>query len=254
MRTHDHTLGERLRALRESRGIGIRALARRIDCSPSWISKIETGRLSPTRAYLRNAMPALRLTRSERATLHALWQLHEIQHGGMESDGRNLTRRQRAIGQLLKHAKVIRCFDAMILAGPLQTSGYAKAIFRKGTPDLDWHRAWRTRVKWTDLWRNPKQEWHFVVHENALRFRVGPPQTMRGQVAYLRRLAKRGRIHILPADLELPVIPPTDFTILDDTLVIIDTAGGVVTIPGKGEIQEYLRLFEALELQYGQPR
>ena len=41
-------LGPRLRALRLSRGVGLRELARRLDLSPSSISQIETGKIRPS--------------------------------------------------------------------------------------------------------------------------------------------------------------------------------------------------------------
>ncbi len=42
------TLGPRLRAIRQSRGVGLRELARRLDLSPSSISQIETGKIQPS--------------------------------------------------------------------------------------------------------------------------------------------------------------------------------------------------------------
>ena len=41
-------LGDRLRAVREAKGIGVRELARRIGCSPGLISQIEYGRVNPS--------------------------------------------------------------------------------------------------------------------------------------------------------------------------------------------------------------
>ena len=41
-------LGPRLRAIRESRGLSVRELARRLDLSPSAISQIETGKMQPS--------------------------------------------------------------------------------------------------------------------------------------------------------------------------------------------------------------
>lgn len=244
----------RLRALRKSRQVGLRQLARALKCSPSWISKIEAGRLQPSRPYLQRILRVLRLPRRERASLLALWQIYELEHKGGITNGRDLELQQRAIGVLLSNAKVVRSFDGMVLSGPLQTKEYAKAIFQKGTPDLDWQQAWRTRLKWADLWCDPGREWRFVVHENALRFPVCSPKALRSQEIHLRRLAKRGRIHILRADTELPVIPPSDFTILDDTLVIVDTLRGTMTIQNRTEVAEYVQLFEALVSTYSQSR
>src|SRR5882757_7109170 len=41
-------LGPRLRAIRRSRGLSLRELARRLELSPSSISQIETGKMQPS--------------------------------------------------------------------------------------------------------------------------------------------------------------------------------------------------------------
>src|SRR3954451_19444779 len=41
-------LGQRLRAIRQRKGIGVRELARRLDLAPSSISQIETGKIGPS--------------------------------------------------------------------------------------------------------------------------------------------------------------------------------------------------------------
>ena len=46
--TADDTLGTRLRAERERRGLTLRELARRLEVSPSLFSQIETGKTQPS--------------------------------------------------------------------------------------------------------------------------------------------------------------------------------------------------------------
>lgn len=41
------TIGETLRSVRESKGIGLRELARAIDCSPTYISHLERDKVPP---------------------------------------------------------------------------------------------------------------------------------------------------------------------------------------------------------------
>src|SRR5437016_1532222 len=99
-------IGARLRALRVQKGIGVRALARIIRRTPSWITRIETGRYFPTEQYILTVAPALKLDRRERSNLLALLQLYEIEHHIVESDGRAMAHQQRAIGRLLQNARV----------------------------------------------------------------------------------------------------------------------------------------------------
>jgi transcriptional regulator with XRE-family HTH domain len=55
-------LGQRLRAAREAHGISLRALAKRIDVSPSFISQVELGRASPSVGTLYSLVTALGLS------------------------------------------------------------------------------------------------------------------------------------------------------------------------------------------------
>jgi transcriptional regulator with XRE-family HTH domain len=56
------TLGEALRFLREQRGISLRALAERVDFSPSFISQIENGQSSPSISSMEKIANALGVT------------------------------------------------------------------------------------------------------------------------------------------------------------------------------------------------
>ncbi len=58
-------IGLRLRRLREQRKIGLRELARRIDCDPNALSKLETGKLRVTVEWLTKLSGALEVSVSE---------------------------------------------------------------------------------------------------------------------------------------------------------------------------------------------
>src|SRR5690349_10346525 len=61
-RTQVVAIGQRLRAVRESRGISIRELARRVAVSASLISQIETGKAQPSVGTLYSLTRALRIS------------------------------------------------------------------------------------------------------------------------------------------------------------------------------------------------
>jgi len=58
-------LGARLRARREERGISLRTVARRVGISPSALSQIETGKMSPSVTTLRALAVELSLSLDE---------------------------------------------------------------------------------------------------------------------------------------------------------------------------------------------
>lgn len=64
-RAHDplpDDVGQRLREVREERGIGLRELSRRLGVSPSALSQIETGRTRPTVMTLRSIVSELEMS------------------------------------------------------------------------------------------------------------------------------------------------------------------------------------------------
>lgn len=247
MRGIPNEIALRLRALRQRRGVGVRELARAAGCSPALIAKVEGGLRYPSADYIRAVAAGLGLTRREGANLLALLQLYEIEHHPVASEPGAMARQQRAIGQLLQNARVIRSFDAMVLPGPLQTEDYARAVFEKGAPDASWQKALKTRLAWRKLLHDPGKEWRFIIHENALRFLVCGPIVMKRQIDHLRLLSKLVSIRLIPAEAELPVIPPSDFTVLDDSVVIVDTLTGMMTFGRPEHVAEHVELFGAIE-------
>lgn len=58
-------MGDRLRAARQARGLSLRALAERLDVSPSLISQVETGRANPSVSTLYAIVQALGISLDE---------------------------------------------------------------------------------------------------------------------------------------------------------------------------------------------
>jgi len=58
-------LGARLRARRQERGLSLGELARRVSISPSALSKLETGKISPSVSTLRGLAVELQLSLDE---------------------------------------------------------------------------------------------------------------------------------------------------------------------------------------------
>jgi transcriptional regulator with XRE-family HTH domain len=100
----EQTLGDSLRFLREQRGITLRALAERVDFSPSFLSQIENGQCSPSISSMEKIANALGVTlgqfflsanqqvvnivrASERAHLALDWSRADIASLGSLSNG-----------------------------------------------------------------------------------------------------------------------------------------------------------------------
>ena len=64
-------LGRRLRAVRAARGMSLRAVAKLIDVSPSFVSQVELGKASPSVGTLYALVTALGLSLDDLQTLCA---------------------------------------------------------------------------------------------------------------------------------------------------------------------------------------
>lgn len=85
------SIGERVRSLRQARGIGVRELARRVDVTPSMLSQIERGSTNPSVGTLFRLAAALQTTTDS---------FFEREEGSVLGRGPVVRRRQRACLQL----------------------------------------------------------------------------------------------------------------------------------------------------------
>ncbi len=125
-------LGLELRRLRESAGITIDAVAERLECSSSKISRIETGHTGATPRDVRDILavygvdgaPAEDLVQVAReARQKGWWHLY----------GTVLT---SAYVGLEAAASEIRAYEGQVVPGLLQVDEYARAMIRRARPDI----------------------------------------------------------------------------------------------------------------------
>jgi transcriptional regulator with XRE-family HTH domain len=172
-----------LRQLRNNAGLTIEQVAERLLCSPSKVSRMETGFRTGTMRDIRDLCDVYGMTNhAQRDYLMELaresrrlgwWQAYDVPYGtyiGLESD-----------------AISISVFHPTVIPGILQTADYARAIMAAGSlsPEAaEQHVAVRLRRQEL-LDQDNAPELHVVVDEAALRRRVGGPSVMRAQLDYI---------------------------------------------------------------------
>jgi transcriptional regulator with XRE-family HTH domain len=172
-----------LRQLRFNAGLTVEQVAERLLCSPSKVSRMETGFRTGTMRDIRDLCDLYGVTdRAQRDYLMELvresrrqgwWQSYDVPFGtyiGLESD-----------------ATSISVFHPTVIPGLLQTADYARAIMAGGSlsPEaIEQHVAVRLRRQEL-LDRDNPPELHVVVDEAALRRRIGSPSIMRAQLDHI---------------------------------------------------------------------
>ncbi|MGI5200169.1 helix-turn-helix domain-containing protein [Spirillospora sp. CA-108201] len=199
-------LGTELRKLRESAGYTIEQVAEHLECSPSRVSRIETGKAQPPKQ--RELRDLLELYGTSDARIHdALLQLaREAAQPGWYSEFQDVFPPHFGsyIG-LESEAAELRHFDNQLVHGLLQTPEYAREVLRTTLPS----EAPRTIDRLLEL-RLARQQlldrafpqfslW-VILDENVLRRQIGDPQVMCEQIHRILEAIKTPNItlQVLP--------------------------------------------------------
>ncbi|MBI0374715.1 helix-turn-helix domain-containing protein [Streptomyces albiflaviniger] len=210
-------LGGELRKLRERAGKTAREAAGMVSTDQAKISHIEAGRIGVSADRIRRL--AVFYACDDEALIEALCAIareHRGQHWWDDYRG-ILAPGFLDIAELEHHATRLRCLQPVTFPGVLQTEDYAHALFAGAIPRLPdeevqarvEHRMKRRAI----LDRDPAPQFETIVHEAALRMRVGGRKVARGQLEYILSVSERPGV-------TLRVIPFTS----DDFIEVTQTA------------------------------
>ncbi|WP_310728963.1 helix-turn-helix transcriptional regulator [Streptomyces sp. N2A] len=217
-------LGGELRKLRERAGKTAREAAALVSTDQAKISHIEAGRVGVSEDRIRRL--AVFYACDNEALVEALCAMareHRGQHWWDDYRG-ILAPGFLDIAELEHHATSLRYLQPVTFPGVLQTEEYAHALFAAAIPQLPEnelkarveHRMKRREV----VERDEPPKFEAIVHEAALRMRVGGRKVAREQLEYLLSMSER-------PSLTLRVIPFTSEDFIDVTQTVM-YAHGVV--------------------------
>jgi transcriptional regulator with XRE-family HTH domain len=207
-----------LRRLREQSGLSSTQVAGQVGVSPSLILRAETG----TRGINRDDLSALlTVYRADRSLRTALLKLHaDAQIPDLLDRGELHEDLQKWISFELDATR-IRNYEPLLVLGLLQTFPYARAVIEAfGVPlseqEIDDRVAARI-ARQSLLRREFPPGLEVILHEAALRQRVGGATVMREQIGYLIEAAARSGItvRIVPANAEAHPGMDGSFVIMD---------------------------------------
>jgi transcriptional regulator with XRE-family HTH domain len=254
-------LGVRLLELRTEAGLSGRALAALLGWPQSKVSKLETGKQTPTAADM-DAWATATGHPDDAAELKGRLLGLETTYRSWK---RQLAGGHRAVQEANiiqeRQAQSIRLFEPAIIPGIFQTSEYARNVLtdvseRLGSP-RDIEAGVRARMKRQDTLYQPNHHFHALVWEAALltvRCSVG------GMIAQLERLIglmdlSSVTLGVIPLGVRTKFSPKHGFWIIDDALVVADTWNAEMWLDTSDELSLYTKIWTVLDeaAVYGRP-
>jgi transcriptional regulator with XRE-family HTH domain len=245
-------LGGRLRELRRDARLTGRQLAAPNRWHPSKVSRIESGKQTPSDADLEAWATTCghpELAADLIATLRTLEEQY-VEFRRLFRHGQRA--KQDSLGELEAEAAFVRNFETVFVPGLLQTPEYARFRLAErldeiGAPD-DVETAVAARMRRQDLLYRPDRRFHFVITEAVLRYRLCPVDVMAGQLDRLVALSslKTIRFGVIPFQTQLPVAPVHGFHLYDDRLVLVEHFTAELQLTQPEEAATYRQLFERL--------
>lgn len=257
--TPGEPVGQTLARMRKAKRLTGAQLAAAVGMSQPKISRIERGKGLPDPADIGRIARALG---ADDLLAHQLTDRAEGFHNRM-TDWRpapaGLATMQHSVGEWEAAAHNLRMFEPTIVAGLLQTDGYARSVFAAFQRMTAYDGAARGesavleavsgRVQRQEIIADESKTFRFVMAETVLVNRLCTPIEMLAQIARLRELAARDNVSLsFVPDHALWALPPQHgFNLLDDRLVVVDLYNTGTTTRGRLDIEMYQRIFDLFE-------
>ena len=249
-------LGAELRRLREEAGLTIDRVAEVLECSPSKVSRVETGQVSATPRDVRDM---LGLYRVDNERLEAMVQVaREARQRGWWQKFVDVPDGVPAYVGLEAAATSIDVYMSLIVPALLQTPDYARAVIAAVRPDLpasELDRRVELRLRRQELLDQERPPVMRVLLDDALLRRpVGGPAVMAAQRRRLLADADRPAVTIQVLEVAAGAHAGMDgpFTIFgfpapaERDVVALDSAADALYLEGPEDVARYRRVFELL--------
>ena len=246
-------LGALLRARRQEQGLTVEQVAERLLCSPSKVSRMETGQRGATQRDVRDLCTLYGIddevererlmTLAKEGKQQAWWQPYDLPYAtyvGLEAA-----------------AATIRDYDSGVVPGLLQTPDYTRARHVGYLPRLDAAEIER-RVEVTMTRQrvfaaeHPPHFWT-ILDEAVLHRVVGDPGIMRAQLDRLIEASSHPRITVQVIPYTVGVHPALDsiFTIVEfdggvPGVVYVEGLVGSIYLERPEDLDRYLHVFDRL--------
>ncbi|MEV5984702.1 helix-turn-helix transcriptional regulator [Streptomyces sp. NPDC052051] len=241
-------LAETLRTLRKRAGLTGDRLARRCSMSQSKISKIETGKTTPTLVDVERILRALEAPESLITEVTALARIANTEWQDARSLRRKgLDKKQNELAHLEKSSTEFRFFLLSMITGLLSTPEYIRASLDHIPGDHS--KAIAKKLERQTVLYDQEKRFTFLLTEQAVRFPKLPAAAMAIQIDRLTSLTHLPtvRIGVIPTATYLPGCPLNTFTIYDDRIATVESSTGIMVFRDPRDVTAYLDEFSAYE-------
>jgi transcriptional regulator with XRE-family HTH domain len=255
-------LGALLRKLRVERSMTVEQVAAHLLCSPSKVSRMETGQRGATARDVRDLCDLYGVTdTAERARMAKLaadgkqqgwWQSYELEYFatyvGLEEDATSISQ-----------------YQSTTIPGLLQIPDYARDLMNVVVPALSAERAEELvevkRRRQTRLAGDPPLPLQVILDEAVLHRAVGGPAVMGAQLEHLVEATEihNVTIQVIPYSAGAHAAMDSTFTILEfpgsvPTVVYVEGLVGWIYIERPQDVARYEHIFELLQNSALSPR
>ncbi len=247
-------LGTLLRALRNERGLTVEQVAGRLLCSPSKVSRMETGQRGATLRDVRDLCQFYGVTDEAQ-----VGRLMELARGGKEHgwwQAYDLSSEFSTYVGLETDATSTQYYQSTVIPGLLQTADYARAMHEVVRPALDPERIdqlVKVRLMRQELLkRDPPLAVSAIVDEAALHRMVGGASTMRAQLEQLIELSQLPHVtfRVIPYVAGAHQAMDSTFRILKFStvpdVVYVEGLVGFIYLDRPQDVTRYEEVFESL--------
>ncbi|MER7766620.1 helix-turn-helix transcriptional regulator [Kitasatospora sp. NPDC096140] len=245
-------VASRLRELMLEARLDGKELSARCQWHPSKTSRILSGKSAPSEDDIRiwctacsSDDQAADLIASSRAVELMYLEWRKLHRNGM---------RQVQDESLAQHASsaVCRAYVSNVVPGFLQTEAYATALMRsitdfQGTPD-DVAEAVAVRLERGRLLCEGGHRFVVLAEETVLRYRIGDPDTMAGQLGHLLAVMPLASVSlgIIPFTAQRRLWPLEAFYLFDNQEAAVETLTAEISVVQPRELADYHRAFAEL--------
>jgi transcriptional regulator with XRE-family HTH domain len=245
-------LAVELRRLRDAAGLSAREAAALLGVNSVQISQIESGTSGVSEKRLRRLASHYACTDEE--FIDALVAMATDRTRGWWEEYRGLLPTPFLdLSELEHHARFQRHVAILYVPGLLQTEDYARAVFSSRLPELT-HEEVELRIRHRKARQEITIPYEAVIHEAALRIRVGDHATSRAQLTQLLEFSEADHItlRVIPFDVDGFASAASTMTYVGGPVprldtVVRDAPHGTVLIDSEAQLNTYRTAFRKVE-------
>ncbi|WP_328954239.1 helix-turn-helix transcriptional regulator [Kitasatospora purpeofusca] len=244
-------IGSTLRELRQAAGKEAKAVARGAAMSPSKLSRIETGKATPSTIDVDRILTAIGVPDAVRADL-----VEMARREATEAVAWRFLRRsgfhhhQDSIRAVEAETAVQRVFQPSCVPGLCQTPEYVRAVLApKGlTPEV-LARTVAARLERQSVLFDPRKSFRYLITESVLRWLIVPPAQMAVQIDRITALSRlpNVRIGVVPLSARMTEVSSSSFIVYDNRLVIVEIPHAEISTTDPKDIDLYLARFSRFD-------